>query len=55
MTREEIFMHEAILLSQKGMENNEGGRFGCIVVKGGEIVGRRNNKVNSTNDPTAHA
>jgi len=55
MTREEKFMQEAILLSLKGMANNEGGPFGCVIVKGDEIVGRGNNKVSSTNDPTAHA
>src|SRR6187549_4057131 len=55
MTREEKFMQEAIALSQSGMANNEGGPFGCIVVRGDEIVGRGNNKVTSTNDPTAHA
>lgn len=48
-------MQEAITLSQKGMDNNEGGPFGCIIVKGDEIVGRGNNKVSSANDPTAHA
>ena len=37
------------------MENNEGGPFGCIVVKDGAIIGRGNNKVILTNDPTAHA
>jgi len=55
MTREEKFMQEAIKLSHNGVVNNEGGPFGCIVVKGDEIVGRGNNKVTSTNDPTAHA
>jgi len=55
MTREEKFMMEAIQLSQSGMNNNEGGPFGCVIVKGNEIVGRGNNKVSSTNDPTAHA
>ena len=55
MTREEKFMQEAINLSHTGMENNEGGPFGCIVVKGDKIIGRGNNKVSSTNDPTAHA
>src|SRR6185436_85740 len=55
MTREEKFMLEAIELSHNGMANNEGGPFGCIIVKGDEIVGRGNNKVSSTNDPTAHA
>ena len=48
-------MHEAILLSQQGMINNEGGPFGCIIVKDDKVVGRGNNKVSSTNDPTAHA
>ena len=55
MTREEIFMNEAIALSQNGVRKNEGGPFGCIVVKGETIVGRGNNKVTSSNDPTAHA
>ncbi len=55
MTREEKFMMEAITLSQNGVRNNEGGPFGCIVVKGEKIVGRGNNKVTSSNDPTAHA
>lgn len=51
----EELMQEAINLSIKGMENNEGGPFGAIVVKDGKIVGRGNNKVTSSNDPTAHA
>lgn len=55
MTREEKFMAEAIALSRKGSNANEGGPFGCVVVKGDEIIGRGNNKVSSTNDPTAHA
>ncbi len=55
MTREEKFMMEAIALSANGVRNNEGGPFGCVVVKGDEIVGRGNNLVTSTNDPTAHA
>lgn len=55
MTREEHFMMEAIRFSRQGMERNEGGPFGCIVVKGDEIVGWGNNKVTSSNDPTAHA
>jgi tRNA(Arg) A34 adenosine deaminase TadA len=55
MTREEKFMLEAIRLSHNGLKQNEGGPFGCVVVKGEEIVGRGNNKVTSTNDPTAHA
>lgn len=55
MTREQLFMLEAIKLSQQGIRNNDGGPFGCIIVKGDEIIGRGNNRVTSTNDPTAHA
>ena len=48
-------MEEAIRLSQQGMENNEGGPFGCVIVKNGMIIGRGNNRVTSMLDPTAHA
>lgn len=49
------FMLEAVTAALKGMQNNEGGPFGCVIVKDGKIVGRGNNKVTSNNDPTAHA
>ena len=49
------FMNEAVNAAIKGMNANEGGPFGCVVVKNGKIVGRGNNMVTSTNDPTAHA
>ncbi len=49
------FMQVAIDLARKGMTNNEGGPFGAIIVKDGKIVGRGNNRVTSSNDPTAHA
>ena len=55
MTREEKFMQEAVDLSRKGVNHNDGGPFGCIIVKGDAIVGRGNNCVTSQNDPTAHA
>jgi guanine deaminase len=37
------------------MEGGRGGPFGCIIVKDGTVVGRGNNRVTSTCDPTAHA
>lgn len=49
------FMRRAITLARDGMNANNGGPFGCIVVKDGKIVGEGNNRVTSTNDPTAHA
>lgn len=54
-TQHEQFMLEAINLSVSGMNNNEGGPFGCVIVKNNVIIGIGNNKVIATNDPTAHA
>lgn len=39
----------------RGMNANEGGPFGAVVVLGGEVIGRGHNRVTSANDPTAHA
>ena len=49
------FMKRAVELARSGMDANSGGPFGCVVVKNGEIIGEGNNRVTSTNDPTAHA
>ena len=51
----ENYMNEAVKAALRGIENNEGGPFGCVIVKNGKIIGKGNNKVTSTNDPTAHA
>ena len=49
------FMQMAIALSEKGMLAGDGGPFGAVVVKDGELIAQGNNKVTSSNDPTAHA
>ena len=49
------FMRRAIELAQSGIDANNGGPFGAVVVKNGVIVGEGCNQVTSTNDPTAHA
>jgi tRNA(Arg) A34 adenosine deaminase TadA len=49
------FMRRAIDLSRIHMEAGEGGPFGAIVVKDGQILGEGWNRVTSTCDPTAHA
>ncbi len=49
------FMQKAIEIARKGMENDEGGPFGCVVVQDGSIIAEGNNSVTSSNDPTAHA
>jgi guanine deaminase len=50
-----FFLKRAIELSRKGMQEGQGGPFGCVVVKGGEIIGEGCNEVLKQNDPTAHA
>ncbi len=51
----EKFMLEAIKLANDGMNSGKGGPFGAIVVQDGKIIGRGNNRVTTSNDPTAHA
>lgn len=53
--KKEEFMKIAVDLSKEGSETNQGGPFGCVIVKDGKIVGKGFNRVTSTNDPTAHA
>ena len=38
MNEHQHFINEAISLTQQGMRNNEGGPFGCVIVKDGEII-----------------
>ena len=49
------FMERAVELAHRGMKKNEGGPFGCVIVKNGEILAEGNNRVTFLNDPTAHA
>lgn len=48
------FMKEAISEALDGINNFEGGPFGCVIVKNGEIVGRGHNQVVLNNDCTCH-
>ncbi|KAF5085760.1 Guanine deaminase [anaerobic digester metagenome] len=50
-----LFIKQAIELAIEGVNQGDGGPFGAVVVKDGVIVGRGNNAVTSSNDPTAHA
>jgi tRNA(Arg) A34 adenosine deaminase TadA len=49
------FMEEAISLAAANVLTLQGGPFGAVVVKDGEIIGRGSNQVTTSNDPTAHA
>jgi guanine deaminase len=53
--KEDQFMKRAIELSMRGVQSGQGGPFGCVIVKEGEIIGEGNNQVTFLNDPTAHA
>ena len=48
-------MAAAIELARDGVQRNEGGPFGAVIVKNGSIAGKGYNRVISTKDPTAHA
>lgn len=51
----ETFMEEAIALSLKNVQENNGGPFAAIIVMKEKIISRGTNLVTSMNDPTAHA
>jgi guanine deaminase len=49
------FMARAIRLSLDNVLSGQGGPFGAVIVKEGEIVAEGVNRVSVLNDPTAHA
>ncbi|QHV99591.1 nucleoside deaminase [Spirosoma endbachense] len=55
LVTDDDFLREAIRLAREGMASGQGGPFGSVIVRNGEIVGQGCNQVTSTNDPTAHA
>jgi len=56
MSETELFyMRQAIQLAEEGMRRGDGGPFGAVIVRDGQIIGSGWNRVLKTNDPTAHA
>lgn len=55
MERHEAFLRRAIALAMKNVETGNGGPFGAVIVRAGEVVAEAGNSVFTTNDPTAHA
>lgn len=49
------FMQRAVAIALEKMRDNDGGPFGAVIVRNGEIVAEGWNQVTSHNDPTAHA
>lgn len=48
------FMKIAIEEATFGITNGDGGPFGCVIVKNGEVVGKGHNEVIKRKDPTCH-
>ena len=48
------YMRMAINEARKGIKAGHGGPFGCVIVKGDEVVGKGHNQVVKNNDPTCH-
>lgn len=48
------FLRRAIYLATQNVHLGNGGPFGAVIVRDGEIVGEGANTVTATNDPTAH-
>ena len=53
--QDSMFLREAIELSRRHMLAGDGGPFGALIVRDGDILSRGWNQVTSSNDPTAHA
>lgn len=54
MSHHHEYMEQAIELAREGMEIGQGGPFGAVIVRDGEIIGKGYNRVVVTSDPTAH-
>ncbi|MBQ7467183.1 MAG: nucleoside deaminase [Clostridia bacterium] len=44
----------ALKEAEIGIKEGEGGLFGCVIVKNGEIIAKAHNRVLEDNDPTSH-
>ncbi|HRW83154.1 MAG TPA: nucleoside deaminase [Methanothrix sp.] len=49
------FLALALEEAREGIENDDGGPFGAVIVLDGKVVSRAHNEVLKRNDPTAHA
>lgn len=55
MQEHEKFIKEAVRLARMNVPTGNGGPFGALIVKNGEVIGKGTNQVTANNDPTAHA
>lgn len=52
---DQVFLQRALDLALASLERNEGGPFGAVVVRDGNIIAEAWNRVIASKDPTAHA
>ena len=50
-----FFLAKAVTLARRNIETGDGGPFGALIVKAGEIISEGWNQVIISHDPTAHA
>lgn len=55
MKEHQRYLKMAVEEASSGIRNREGGPFGAIIVRDGQVIGKGHNCVLSSNDPTAHA
>ena len=48
------YMEMAVSEARKGIANGDGGPFGAVIVKDGEVIASGHNRVLSNNDSTCH-
>lgn len=48
------YMDEALKEAYEGITKGDGGPFGSVIVKDGQIIGRGHNRVLKNSDPTCH-
>jgi guanine deaminase len=49
------FLTIALEEARAGIENDDGGPFGAVIVRDGVVISKAHNEVLKRNDPTAHA
>jgi guanine deaminase len=55
MTMHQKFLQQAIDLAVRNVESEQGGPYGAVIVRQGEVIASSGNRVTANLDPTAHA
>jgi guanine deaminase len=55
MTMHQKFLQQAIDLAVRNVELEQGGPYGAVIVRQGEVIASSGNRVTADLDPTAHA